>query len=75
MNKNPEGKKNFFAAFMSLALRLIHKQMFAEHPTDEEIESLDKECEEYLKFSPVRFPKFDISRKTYTLVMILPILS
>ena len=58
---------------MSLALRLIHKQMFAEHPTDEEIESLDKECEEYLKCSPVRFPKFDISRKTYTLVLILPL--
>jgi len=49
--------------------------MFTEHPTDEEIESLAKECEEYLKFYPVQFPKFDISRKTYTLVMILPILS
>ena len=51
----------------------MHKLMFTEHPTDEEIESLAKECEEHLKFYPVWFPKFDISRKTYTLGMILAI--
>ena len=41
--------------------------------TDEEIESLANECEDFLRFLPVRFSKFDIWRKTYTLGMILPI--
>ena len=41
--------------------------------TDEEIESLANECEDFLRFFPVRFSKFDIWRKTYTLGMILPI--
>ena len=71
MSRNPKEKENFLAAFKSLAK--IHKLMFTEHPTDEEIESLANECEDFLKFFPARFPKFDISRKTYTLGMILPI--
>ena len=41
--------------------------------TDEEIESLANECEDFLRLFPVRFSKFDIWRKTYTLGMILPI--
>ena len=47
--------------------------MFTENPTDEDIESLASECEDFLRYHPVKFPKLDISRKTYTLGMILPI--
>ena len=71
LEQKSQGERELLAAFKSLAK--IHKLMFTEHPTDEEIESLANECEDFLKFFPARVPKIDISRKTYTLGMILPI--
>ena len=51
----------------------IHKLLFTEFPTEIETEECAKACELFLQTYPVRFPKHDITRKTFVLGMILPI--
>ena len=66
-----EEKQEYLNSFRSLAK--IHKLLFIEKPSDEEIEAAAKECEFFLENFPVWFPNHSITHKMFILGMILPI--